>query len=101
MGDTHRERQRHGQREKQAPSKEPDVGLEPGNPRSRPEQKAGAQPLSPPASLVSVVISISLITGRWSSLGVYCFYFLSCTFSVLSFTFFSKTVCLDTDESRT
>ena len=27
--DTHRERQRHGQREKQAPCREPDVGLDP------------------------------------------------------------------------
>ena len=30
MRDTHRERQRHRQREKQAPCREPDVGLDPG-----------------------------------------------------------------------
>ena len=29
MTDTHRERQRHRQREKQAPCREPDVGLDP------------------------------------------------------------------------
>ena len=43
-----RERQRHRQREKQSPCKEPDVGLDPGTPRSCPGQKAGAQPLSHP-----------------------------------------------------
>ena len=37
MKDTERERQRHGQREKQTPCREPDVRLEP---------KADAQPLS-------------------------------------------------------
>ena len=40
-----RERQRHRQREKQAPCREPDVGL---NPRITPEPKADAQPLSHP-----------------------------------------------------
>ena len=33
---THTERQRHRQREKQAPGREPDVGLDPGTPRSHP-----------------------------------------------------------------
>ena len=40
--------QRHRQREKQAPCKEPDVGLDLGTPGSRPELKAGAKPLSHP-----------------------------------------------------
>ena len=40
------ERQRHRQREKQAPCREPDVGLSPGTPRSCPGPKAGAKPLS-------------------------------------------------------
>ena len=44
MRDT--ERQRHWQREKQAPCKEPDVRLEPGTVGSCPELKAGAQLLS-------------------------------------------------------
>ena len=35
-----RERQRHRQREKQAPGKEPDVGLHPGSPGSGPGLKA-------------------------------------------------------------
>ena len=36
----HRERQRHRQREKQAPLREPDIGLDPGIPGSCPEPKA-------------------------------------------------------------
>ena len=43
-----RERQRHRQREKQAPCKEPDVGLYPGTPGSHSGAKAGAKPLSHP-----------------------------------------------------
>ena len=43
-----RERQRHRQEEKQAPCREPDVGLDPGTPGSRPGPEADAQPLSPP-----------------------------------------------------
>ena len=34
---THTEKQRHRQREKQAPCREPDVGLDPGSPGSHPE----------------------------------------------------------------
>ena len=34
-----RERQRHRQREKQPPCREPDVGLDPGSPESRPGLK--------------------------------------------------------------
>ena len=36
------------EREKQAPCKEPDVGLDPRTPGSHPELKADAQPLSHP-----------------------------------------------------
>ena len=43
-----RERQRHRQRGKQVPTREPDVGLDPRTLGSRPELKAGAQPLSHP-----------------------------------------------------
>ena len=46
MRDT--ERQRHRQREKQAPCKEPDVGVSPRTIGSRPEPKADTQPLSHP-----------------------------------------------------
>ena len=46
MRDT--ERQRHRQREKQAPCREPDTGLDPRTPESFPGQKADAQPLSHP-----------------------------------------------------
>ena len=41
-----RERQRHRQRKKQAPLREPDAGLDPETPESRSELKADAQPLS-------------------------------------------------------
>ena len=37
---TEREGQRHRQREKQAPCREPDVGLDPGSPRSHPRLQA-------------------------------------------------------------
>ena len=42
MRERERERQRHRQREKQAPCREPDVGLDPGTPGSCPELKAEA-----------------------------------------------------------
>ena len=45
---THTVRQRHRQREKQAPWGEPDVGLDLGTPGSCPGLKADAQPLSHP-----------------------------------------------------
>ena len=58
--ETERERQRHGQREKAAPCREPDVGLDPGTPGSRPGLKTGAKPLNHPElphvlSLVNVM----------------------------------------------
>ena len=52
MRDTERERQRHRQREKQTPCEEPDWGLHPRTPGSRPEPKADTQPLSNPGALV-------------------------------------------------
>ena len=45
MKDTQREGGRDRQREKQAPCREPDAGLDPGTPESRPGPKADAQPL--------------------------------------------------------
>ena len=47
MGDTAR-RQRHRQRERQVPCREPDVGLDPGTLESCPGLKAGAKPFSHP-----------------------------------------------------
>ena len=49
MRDTEREAEM-GQREKQAPCAEPDVGLDPRILGSRPEPKADAQPLSHPGA---------------------------------------------------
>ena len=46
----HRKRQRHRQREKQAPYRDPDSGLDPRTPGSRPEPKADAQPLTHPGA---------------------------------------------------
>ena len=43
-----RERQRHKQRKNQAPCREPDAGLDPRPPGSRPGPKADTQPLSHP-----------------------------------------------------
>ena len=48
MTDTEGERQRHRQREKQAPCREPDVGLDPRTPGSHPGLKAGSKLLSHP-----------------------------------------------------
>ena len=49
MRDTEdRERQRHRQKEKQAPCRESDVGPDPGIPGSHPGPKAGAKLLSHP-----------------------------------------------------
>ena len=57
MRDTHTQRQRHRQREKQAPYWEPDVGLDPRTPGSHPRPKAGAKPLSHPGIPQCVVLS--------------------------------------------
>ena len=48
MKDMERERQRCRQREKQAPGRKRNVGLNPETEGSRPEQGTGAQPLSHP-----------------------------------------------------
>ena len=50
------ERQRHKQREKQAPCGQPDVGLDPRTLGSHPEPKADSQPLSHPGAPVSEVL---------------------------------------------
>ena len=46
INERHRETQRHRQREKQAPCREPNVELDPGTPASWPEPKSDTQPLS-------------------------------------------------------
>ena len=48
MRDTEGEAETHRQSEKQAPCREPNVGLNPGSPGSCPEPKADTQPLSHP-----------------------------------------------------
>ena len=61
MRDTHTERQRHREREKQAPQREPDVGLDPWTQGSRPEPKAVAQPLSHPGIPSAIFFKIKLL----------------------------------------
>ena len=51
MRDTHKERQRHRQRKKQASCREPNGGLDPRTLGSCPEPKANTQPLSHPGAL--------------------------------------------------
>ena len=48
MSEIERRAETHRQREKQAPYKDPNVGLYPGSPGSRPGPKAGAKPQSHP-----------------------------------------------------
>ena len=61
MKDTERERQRHRQREKQVPHREPDVGLDPRTPGSRPEVKADTEPLSHLGALLCLKLKIILM----------------------------------------
>ena len=60
MRDTEGGRQRHRQREKQAPCGDPDAGLDPGTPGSRPGPKAEAHPLGHPGSR-ALLFSINLM----------------------------------------
>ena len=71
MRDTQREGQRHRQREKQAPWRDPNVGLDPRTPGSCPGPQADAQQLSHPGiPVISIVIANTLSsqlagTGKW------------------------------------
>ena len=56
-----RERQRHRRRDKQAPCREPDVGLDPKTPGSRPEPKADTHPLSHPGDPNSLTLKPAVI----------------------------------------
>ena len=60
MRDTERERQKHRQREKQAPYRKPHVGLDPGTTGSCPGLKAGTKPLNHQGSLQYLFESRSL-----------------------------------------
>ena len=55
------ERQRHRQKEKQAPCREPNVGLDPRTRGSRPEPKADAQPLSHPGTPHCIIFKMGAI----------------------------------------
>ena len=66
-------RQRHRQREEQAPCREPDVGLDPRAPGSYPGPKAGAKPLSHPGIPMLGVFGLVIQFLCWLSV---CSYFL-------------------------
>ena len=55
----HTERQRHRQRDKEAPCEEPNVGLDPRTPGSRPELKADPQSLSHPGAPQCLVFNVT------------------------------------------
>ena len=64
----HRERQRFRQQEKQAPFREPNVGLDPRTPGSCPEPEADPQPLSHPEVPINI-ISMNILVhvfGEWN-----------------------------------
>ena len=55
------ERQGHRKREKQAPCREPDVGLDPGTPGSCSKPKADTRPLSHPGTLHRNILKASQV----------------------------------------
>ena len=59
---TERERQRNRQREKQAPPREPDVGLDPGSPGSHPRLQAEPNLCATGAALLSPFKAVSLLS---------------------------------------
>ena len=67
--ETHRERQRHRQREKQAPCRESDEGLDPRTLGS-PEPKADTQPLSHPGALLPLLFALYHLEKPWDDLSV-------------------------------
>ena len=56
-----RQRERHRQRKKQAPCREPDVGLDPRTPGSRSGPKADAKPLSHTGSRIILISENSFV----------------------------------------
>ena len=66
-----RKRQRYKQREKQAPCREPDMGLNPRSPRSPPGPKAGAKPLSHPGCPDPLVFVIKIISSTFNMNNIY------------------------------
>ena len=67
-------RERHRQREKQAPCREPDAGLDPRTPGSHPEPKADAQPLSHPGVPRTAILEVLPQPAR--SVGDYVYHVL-------------------------
>ena len=66
---SNRKRERHRQREKQAPHREPDVGLDPRSPGSCPGLKADAKPLSHPGIPKMLQVLIHNIGKYYSDWG--------------------------------
>ena len=61
----HRVRERHRQREKQAPCREPEVGLDPRTPGSLPGPKADTKPLSPRDPRYLLLIEVLLLQSHF------------------------------------
>ena len=70
-----RDRERERQREKQAPYREPDVGLDPGTLGSRPGPKAGAKPLSHPGIPHFLINPCPILQFPYTILQVDCSHF--------------------------
>ena len=87
MSDTKRERLRHRQRAKQAPCREPDVGLDPGTPGSHPKSREDAQPLSHPGVPLFSISMNSFLSFDYSFRIVTCF--------LIEFPFYFKDIILN------
>ena len=70
MRNTKREKQRHRQREKQAPFREPDVGLDPGSPGSYPGLKVVPNRWATGAALILFFKKILFLSNLYSTWGL-------------------------------
>ena len=71
-----RDWQRHRQREKQAPCREPDVGLDPGSPGSRPGLQAALNRCATGAALNQLLLGVFIVKRQ--------IYYVGCKAGVLS-----------------
>ena len=76
-----RDTERHRRREKQTPCREPDVGLDPGTPESRPGPRAGAKLLSHQGIPQRLFFIASLYLNEFVLIGILSSKFFS--FSIL------------------
>ena len=92
MRDSEREGQRHRQREKQAPCREPDVELDPRTPGSHSGLKAGTKPLSHPGIPSNTAFKtiwifprlLSLVAKMVSYFLLHCYHPIQCQVQVFT-----------------